>query len=165
VQITEAGTLTFYAHASESGFTNTFSMGLSPNNVTKTETSDINPWVDSPISFGSIFVPAATTFSALNAIFTTTDSGGINAPMMHQGFGIFAKTGWTDGTLTNQLYFGYDDNGAGPDDNHDDLIIRVDFVPATTGGPPPGVPEPISALVWGALAFVGMLVSGNRLRS
>jgi hypothetical protein len=49
-----------------------------------------------------------------------------------QQFGIFLPRGVTpnSGTFsTRVLYLGFDDTGAGPDDNHDDLILRVSVVP------------------------------------
>jgi hypothetical protein len=48
-----------------------------------------------------------------------------------QQFGIFLPKGFKAGdTFSSRvLYLGFDDTGAGPDDNHDDLIIRVSVVP------------------------------------
>ena len=46
-------------------------------------------------------------------------------------FGIFLPRGQqSGGTFSSRvLYLGFDDTGAGPDDNHDDMIIRVSVVP------------------------------------
>jgi hypothetical protein len=54
--------------------------------------------------------------------------------------------------IGNSAWLFWDDPGAGPDDNHDDMIIRAVFTPATS------VPEP------GALALfgLGLLESGSR---
>jgi hypothetical protein len=96
----------------------------------------------------------------LNARFTTTGIGGSNAPITHSGFGIFAEETAGGSTITapySQLYFGYDDNGAGPDDNHDDLIVRAVFTPQS-----PVVPEPISLFVWSGLLATAVLATGSR---
>lgn len=48
-----------------------------------------------------------------------------------QQFGIFLPDGFQPGDTYSSrvLYLGFDDTGAGPDDNHDDLILRVSVVP------------------------------------
>lgn len=49
-----------------------------------------------------------------------------------QQFGIFLPKGYASnvGTYSSRvIYIGFDDTGAGPDDNHDDLILRVSVVP------------------------------------
>jgi hypothetical protein len=159
VKITAPGTLSFYAHASESGFTNTFRVGT----YSFTESPDI-PWNPAGILINvtPISVSAGMLLSdaVLNARFTTTGSGGLNAPITHAGFGIFAEETPGGSTITapySQLYFGYDDNGAGPDDNHDDLIVRAVFTPLAQV-----VPEPISLFVWSGLLAAAVLVTGGR---
>lgn len=46
-------------------------------------------------------------------------------------FAIFLPAGFTPGSswISRVLYLGFDDDGAGPDDNHDDMIIRVSVIP------------------------------------
>jgi hypothetical protein len=50
--------------------------------------------------------------------------------------------------IGNSAWLFWDDSGAGPDDNHDDMIIRAVFTPATS------VPEP------GTLAPFGLGLLG-----
>lgn len=157
VKITANGTLSFFAHASESAFTNTFSVG----GFSFTEYSDIS-WdaAGTLINLTPISVTAGMLLSdaVLNAQFTTNGAGGLDAKPNEDGFGIFANEAGDGSTITgpySRLYFGYDDNGAGPDDNHDDLIISVVFTPAA-------VPEPGAFIVWGGLALLGSLVSRRR---
>ena len=50
--------------------------------------------------------------------------------------------------IGNSAWLFWDDPGAGPDDNHDDMIIRAVFTPATS------VPEP------GTLALFGLGLLG-----
>lgn len=60
--------------------------------------------------------------------------------------------GWVDGIEGGDVWIALDDGGAGPDDNHDDLVVRARVV---------SVPEPgtISLLV---LGLMGLLVARKR---
>jgi hypothetical protein len=72
-----------------------------------------------------------------------------------QQFGIFLPDGLVSGAkwTSKVLYLGFDDTGAGPDDNHDDMIIRVTAMP---------VPEPAT---WAMLiAGFGLVGAGLRRR-
>jgi hypothetical protein len=156
VKVNGNGVLNFVAYASESGFTNSFKVA----SYTFTENPDINPWYGPGYLINSSPIPVTDGMllsdAALNARFTTTGSGGLDAAIKDDGFGIFVGQSIESSYTT--LYFGYDDNGAGPDDNHDDLIVSVTFTPDSLTGTSP-VPEPISFLVWGGLAGVVGLVS------
>jgi len=66
-------------------------------------------------------------------------------------FGVFADSA-SAGALTS-FYLALDDDGAGSDDNHDDIIVRVDVAP---------VPLPAAGLM--LLAGLGGLVGVRRFR-
>ncbi len=72
-----------------------------------------------------------------------------------QQFGIFLPGGFTsnNGTFSSRvLYLGFDDTGAGPDDNHDDILIRVSVVP-----------EPSSwAMLIAGFGLVGLAMRRNK---
>jgi hypothetical protein len=161
------GTIQFFAVASESGYINTFDiLGaaslISGGDYTEDgggPTQDI-PWDDSRPAFATISVNNGDLLSTLVRFSSsggTTSSPGQTVGAGALGFGIFVSSGAGDPYSSNVLYFGYDDNGAGPDDNHDDLIVRAVFTP---------VPEPASLIVWGLLASsaVGLAVFRNRRR-
>ena len=163
VYVAADGVLNFYAHASESGFDDNFSVAT----YSFGENTSFTPW-DGPgvlINSTPIAVTKGTLFSSLNALFSTPSTGGRNAPLGSDGFGIFVGDSISPDYST--LYFGYDDQAAVPDDNHDDLIVSVDFIAA------PGrveqsaeAPEPISALVWGGLVGLAVLMpKAFRLRA
>jgi hypothetical protein len=65
----------------------------------------------------------------------------------------FSESAGAGGTSCNSVYLFLDDGGAGPDDDHDDFLVRVSLVP---------VPEP-ATLVTG-LVGLGFLVA-RRLTS
>jgi hypothetical protein len=73
-------------------------------------------------------------------------SGGITAGPGSFGLAVFTDA---NGNYNNQdIYFGYDDGGAGPDDNHDDMIIHATILP---------IPEPATwALMVAGIAAVGV---------
>lgn len=65
-------------------------------------------------------------------------------------YGRCDKSGASTADAGQSFCISPDDGGAGPDDNHDDLVVKVSAVPA--------VPEPASIAVFGAaLAGLGLL--------
>jgi hypothetical protein len=168
VTINATGTLDFYAHAQESGFTNSFSVG----GFSYTESPAINSWIEPGILISSapIQVTAGMLLNnlLLSALFTTTGSGGLNAAITSDGFGIFAEETADGGTFIGpytRLFFGYDDNGAGPDDDHDDLIVSVLFTPLAQAASVSHNPEPSSLIVWGGLISATVLATRGRRRN
>lgn len=123
VSLSSASKLKFEFVAREASFNNTFrtssltftSMG--PNTIA---------WDAAvPIGTQSYGAGAITDWQFIRPDSTSFSIG-------TQQFGIFLPRGVTanSGTFsTRVLYLGFDDTGAGPDDNHDDMIIRVSVVP------------------------------------
>lgn len=60
-------------------------------------------------------------------------------------FDPFDSTAGAGGITDDVLYVFLDDGGAGPDDNHDDFLVRI----AALGPAPPPIPEPKSFLLLG----------------
>jgi hypothetical protein len=166
VKVVGDGFLQFFVHGSESGFVNTFTAGAATfTEPTVPSPADV-PWNGPGTAFGPLIAVSDGNLlgATLGAKFTTTGSGGqpalLGGTSPDVGFGIFLKA---DGSHDpNRLFFGYDDNGAGPDDNHDDLIISVLFT--SLSGAPPELPEPISCVVWGCLGWIAFFVTGRRER-
>ncbi|MFN3591077.1 MAG: PEPxxWA-CTERM sorting domain-containing protein [Thermaurantiacus sp.] len=124
VSLSKAATLKFEFIAREAGF----------NNVFKTTT----------IHFQSVAPPTTVPWSADQLIGVQSYGAGLIGDWQFlrgtdmaafgigtEQFGIFLPAGFARGDTWSSrvLYLGFDDTGAGPDDNHDDLIIRVSIVP------------------------------------
>jgi hypothetical protein len=150
------GVVEFYAHASESSFTNRFEFfGPVLTGGNFTESSDIRPWQNPTSPFAAIAVKANDRLSDL--VQFATDGVGV-APDAQPGddeFGIFLPKNADAAAAITQVYFGYDDNGAGPDDDYDDLIVSAIFRATPVGGTPQ-LPEPASIMAWAVLAGIAV---------
>ena len=89
---------------------------------------------------------------SLAGILNFSSNYGVNATVGQDGFGIFLASNNGLPVQTNVFYLGYDDQVTGPDDNHDDLIIRATVSPA--------VPEPAT---W-AMMLLGFGAAGFAMR-
>jgi hypothetical protein len=138
-------TLTFEYLAAESYFNDIFTAG----SVNATEFFTYNNSFASPVLLGSDNFLAGSLIGQLN--FSSQSIFGVPATIGDIGFAIFLPTGATGTWNTNVFYIGYDDFGAGPDDNHDDFIIRVTVN---------SVPEPAT---W-AMMLTGFAAVGFALR-
>lgn len=181
VLVTAPGVVKFYYLGSESGYHNQFVVGatgqtgntLNGGTALRTETSSgieglFNEYI------GQLVVTSASRFSVpgLGVGFRVASGGGDakDALAGTPGFGVFLDltnfllTDYTTGDGVSELYFGFDDNGAGPDDNHDDMLIRAVFEPSPLLT---SVPEATSLITWLCLAgVIGIAyASSNRLRS
>lgn len=156
ITATTAGTVTFYYHASESGWNNEFlaNGGVGANSVSFTESAN-KSWDPIGIQIGSISISAG---ELLDLAFVSN-----NGPLHGIGsaeFGIFSNLAIgsffsdADDPLGGRMYFGHDDDGAGPDDNHDDIIVSARFT---------AVPEANSLFVWSILGLMGSIVTYRHL--
>ncbi len=122
VSLSNASRLKFEFLAREASFNNSFKT----SSLTFTSTSGNAAWsADQLIGTQSYAAGAITDW-----LFQRPDATSYGVGT--QQFGIFLPKGFTSNTGTYSsrvLYLGFDDTGAGPDDNHDDLLIRVSVVP------------------------------------
>lgn len=129
-----SGTLRFEYLGAESDYTNTFWYGGN----SFAEDNDLN--TDLAYMF-----EVSVTAGAWNGYFTSSGRPGEQFFPGDEEFGIFLGLNDVSGLNTNTLWISLDDQDTGDDDNHDDFIIKVTFIPDRD------VPEP---------AMVGLLGIG-----
>lgn len=181
LSLTEGATIEFFSYASESGFQNKFDAAGGSVSFAEAGTgagNDLRVGATPPVPFpGTLISSAVYGGGAITDFFFEvlagnggaavagcggTDRCGLNT----QAFGIYAfgmaefiaLDMAMDGVPTSfnagdTVVLAFDDDGAGPDDNHDDLIIvaRISSV----------IPEPAT---WGLmiLGFAGLATASRR---
>jgi hypothetical protein len=134
LSVDQDGSVTFSYIAAESGFTNKF------NSSFGSMTEFNGAWNFDP---GHASLTGNVTAGVLGFNFTSNGSGALEPVdnflgLNLQGLGIFTKG---SGSMHQQVILGYDDQWKWPDDdNHDDMMIRVDFINVN--------PVPVPAALW-----------------
>ncbi|HEY0941166.1 MAG TPA: PEP-CTERM sorting domain-containing protein [Steroidobacter sp.] len=141
-----AGTVTYYYYGKEAGYSNEFSAG----NLTYSSgfTPEAQNYFGNPIQIGTVSVgPGLLDFQ-----FCAYSSGpvlqGCVTNAQNDGLGMLSFQSIAMSILGDTAWLFWDDSGAGPDDNHDDMLIKAVFTPSNV------VPEP------GTLALFGLGVLG-----
>ena len=144
LSVDQAGTVTFTYIAAESGFTNKFNSSFG----SMTEFNDA--WNFNP---GHTSLTGNVTAGVLGFNFTSDGSGALEPVDNFLGLNLEGLGIFTDGSgLMNKVILGYDDQYLWPDDdNHDDMMILVEFSPN---------PVPVPAAIWlfgsGLLGVIGI---------
>ena len=146
LSVDQDGFVTFFYIAAESAFTNTFN--TSAGSMVEADDAFNFAGYDSitvSVAAGDILDFSFTSDGGANALTPVDNFSGTNL----QGLGIFT------GSSLQQVVLGYDDQNINPDDNHDDMLVRVDFSPV-----------PVPAAVWlfgsGLLALIGVSKSRKK---
>jgi hypothetical protein len=120
---------------SESYFSESFFVN---GNQVFTENTDFTNW-----NTGGTSAPIALT-DFLSAMFTSN----VGAPATPGTIGLAVFTDANGNYNQQDIYFGYDDGGAGPDRDYDDMIVEATILP---------IPEPATwALMVAGIAAVGV---------
>lgn len=148
-----ASTLTFSLVAAESGFSN--SLNLSGMTIISENADAALPDFTTGALAGQTLMSgnyaSGTVISDLLS-FTTSGPGGTFFSDDDE-FGVFSNAAITGAGGVSSFFLSFDDDGANSDDNHDDIIVRVDISPV-----------PLPAAGWLLVAGMGGLVGMRRFR-
>lgn len=148
--------LTFTRWGSESGYVNTFT---ATNGVdTKSFKESADPWACGITSCGDSELREFTmSFSGTLAsdAFKFTSNKGAPASLGQTGMGLYYDL--TGSSM--YAFLAYDDDGAGPDDNHDDFLVKVRARDLTVTA------VPLPAAAWLFLSALGGFVALGRKKT
>jgi hypothetical protein len=146
--VDSAGTITYYYYGKEAGYRNDFwAGGLS-------HSSGISPTMQSlfgnPYAIGSLQVGPGLLNFGFCAYSSPTSLVGCLGNGDNDGRGLYSWQSIAYSIVGDSVWLFWDDSGAGPDDDHDDMLIRGVFRPSPTN-----VPEPATLTLFG-LALLGL---------
>jgi PEP-CTERM motif-containing protein len=149
-----AGTVTYYYYGKEAGYDNVFTAGaLSYDSGYTPNTQD---YFKKPIKIGSVDVAAGELAFKFCAYSDGLVSQGCVTNKENDLYNLGSKQSIAFSVLGNVAWIFWDDSGAGPDDNHDDMLIKAVFTPKS-------VPEPATLGLLG-LGLLGTWVGSKRRR-
>jgi PEP-CTERM motif len=146
------GSISYFYYGKEAGYQNVFTSGALSYNTGFTPT--LQNYFAAPILIGSTDVGAGI----LDFRFCAYSAPGVgqgcvtNAQNDHLNLGSLQSIAYSISGNTTFIF--WDDSGAGPDDNHDDMLIKAVFTPKA-------VPEPATLGLFG-LGLLGVWTSTRR---
>jgi hypothetical protein len=153
-----AGSVAFYYYGKEAGYQNIFTATGTNGSVTKD--SGYSPtWQNnfgSPTSIGSVDVLGGILNFGFCSNSAPGHSVGCVNNLQNDWFNLGSLQSIAYSVAGNVAWIFWDDSGAGPDDNHDDMLIKAVFTPRS-------VPEPATLGLFG-LGLLGVWAGARRRR-
>lgn len=147
-----AGTVTYYYYGKEAGYENVFSAGALSYNSGFTPT--LQNYFAAPIKIGSVDVGAGLLNFGFCAYSAPGASQGCVSNAQNDTLNMSNVQSIAFNISGNTAFLFWDDSGGGPDDNHDDMLIKAVFTPKS-------VPEPATLGLLG-LGLLGTWVGSKR---
>jgi hypothetical protein len=151
-----AGSVAFYYYGKEAGYQNIFSATGTNGSVSKD--TGFTPAFDNQFGSPSLIGSVDVLSGVLDFRFCSNSSPGHSVGCVTNQYNDWLNLGSLQSiaysVLGNDAWIYWDDSGAGPDDNHDDMLIKAVFTPRS-------VPEPATLGLFG-LGLLGVWAGARR---
>jgi hypothetical protein len=149
------GSVTYYYYGKEAGYENVFKSGSL--SYASGYTPQTQNYFAAPKLIGSVDVTAGILDFGFCAYVAPGASMGCVTNKQNDGLGLLSLQSIAFSTSGNLAWLFWDDSGAGPDDNHDDMLIKAVFTPRA-------VPEPATLGLLG-LGVLGVWFGASRRKA
>jgi hypothetical protein len=153
--VDSGGLVTYYYYGKEAGYQNLFLTGGTAFATGFTPTTQ--NYFNNPIKIGAFDVGAGALDFAFCAFSGPISLQGCVTNQQNDALGWNSNQSIAYSVFGNTAWLFWDDSGAGPDDNHDDMLIKAVFTPKA-------VPEPASLGLFG-LGMLGAWAAVRRRKA